>query len=244
MKKIIGIGVAAALAGSVVLACTVKAADPTPADGGAPVSDAAPDVKKDGGVIPTEGGTCYDDTNAKQFATAAPKAAQGKCTGTMVADFLGACLGSGGSQTACEDFLKGMTVPGTRACGACLLGPNQQGDDPKTLPQPVLISVGESVFLNGGMCDALAVAAPGDCAEKAGNEAICLLTTCETCEDADRNGCINDSASKDPCKSALSTEACTNAVKAAQATADAKCGASGATFEQAFALMGAFVCGP
>jgi hypothetical protein len=243
MKKIIGMGVAAGFAVVAVVACSsgTPVGPSSSSSGGG--TDAGPDVKKDAPVVVPEAGTCYDDTNAKQFATAAPAKGQAKCTGTMVADFLAACLGSGGSQAACDDFLKGMTVPGTKACGGCLLGPNQQGDDPKTFPQPVLISVGDSVFLNGGMCDALAVGAPGDCAEKAGNEAICLLTTCETCETADRTACINDSAAKDPCKSALTTQACDDAVKAGQATADAKCGASGATFEQAFALMGAFICG-
>ncbi|NOU30818.1 MAG: hypothetical protein HOO96_23205 [Polyangiaceae bacterium] len=246
LKKYIGLVAAAGLAGAVALACTTTTSSTSSSSsGGTPDSGAVDSGKKDTGVTPTDGGGggCYDDTNAKAFATAPPAKSQNKCTGTMVADFLGACLGSGGSQAKCDDFLKGTTVPGTKACGGCLLGPNQTGDDPKTFPQPVLISVGDNVFLNGGMCDALAVGAPGDCADKAGNEAICLLTTCETCETADRAACINDSAAKDPCKSALTTQACDDAVKAGQATADAKCGASGATFEQAFALMGAFICG-
>ncbi len=246
MKKIIGIGVAAGFAMVAVLACSSgggQASSSSSSGGGG--TDAGPDVKKDAPVVVPDAGTCYDDTNAKAFATAPPAKGQNKCTGTMVADFLAACLGSTGSQQKCDEFLKGTGAAGagTKACGGCLLGPNQAGDDPKTFPQPVLISVGDSVFLNGGMCDALAVGAPGDCADKAGNEAICLLTTCETCETADRAGCINDSAAKEPCKSALNSDACNNAVKAAQATADAKCGASGATFEQAYALMGAFICG-
>ncbi len=248
LKKYIGLVAAAGLAGAVALACTTTTSSTSSSSsGGTPDSGAVDSGKKDTGVTPTDGGGggCYDDTNAKAFATAPPAKGQNKCTGTMVADFLAACLGSTGSQQKCDEFLKGTGAAGagTKACGGCLLGPNQAGDDPKTFPQPVLISVGDSVFLNGGMCDALAVGAPGDCADKAGNEAICLLTTCETCETADRAGCINDSAAKEPCKSALNSDACNNAVKAAQATADAKCGASGATFEQAYALMGAFICG-
>ncbi len=241
----VGIGLAAALV-SLVLACARKNAATTPTDAGAPLVDAAPDAPRRPPSPPPdpEYAYCYDDQEAKQFTTAPPKAAQGQCRGTMVADFYDACLGPMGSQAKCDYFLKGTTVPGTRACSACLLGPTQTGDDPNALPQPVLIALGDNVFLNGGMCGALAVAAPGDCAEKAGNEAICLLSTCQSCEPADRPSCMATAVARDPCKSALAGTPCDDAVKAAQATADAKCGAPDAPFDKAYARMAAFICGP
>lgn len=241
----VGIGLATAVAG-LALACAGKNAATTPTDAGAPLADAVADAPRRPPSPPSDPdyAYCYDDQDATQFTTAPPKAAQGKCTGTMVADFNDACLSALASQAKCDDFLKGSTVPGTKACGGCLLGPYQTGDDPKTFPQPVLIALGDDVFLNTGMCGALAVAAPGDCAEKAGNESLCVLSTCESCEPADRPSCMAIAVTRDPCKGALAGATCDDAVKAARATADAKCGAPDAPFDKAYALVAAFICGP
>jgi hypothetical protein len=158
----------------------------------------------------------------------------------MAADFLAACLGTGSDQAKCDAFIKDATK---KACTTCLLGP-QPGDDPKTVPQPVLIVVGDAVYPNVGACANLAVAAPGDCATRAGNETLCLLSTCSFCESADRAMCLDYAATHEPCKNALAGDTCDNAVKAARATADAKCGAvSGASFEDIYAQMAAFICG-
>jgi hypothetical protein len=193
---------------------------------------------RDGGVRSDASVSCYDDTNAKTFSTAPPQAGQNVCNTTALNSFFSACMGAGSSAAACDAF-----IAANKACTRCILGP-QTGDTPSSVPQPVLISVGDSVYLNVGACEQLAVGAPTTCATKAGNEALCLLSTCETCDTADRSACIADSAGSDPCLSALAGATCEAYVTANQATADLKCGATaGATFEDIYRKAGAFMCG-
>lgn len=221
-----------------VLACSSAAATPwaqEAADGGdaeAVRDDGGPDA----GIV-----SCYDPKGAKRFTTAPPRAGQDVCGAGTAGEFLAKCVGASANVSDCGAFVK---EPANQACLRCLVGP-LAGDNPAKVAQPILITLGSAVFLNTGACSMLASSAPSDCAQKAGNEALCILSTCAKCPAGDRLTCTSQSTSTEPCSSAHVPVACESAVKANRHVVDAKCGAvTGASFEDAYAKTVAFVCGP
>ncbi|NOU32575.1 MAG: hypothetical protein HOO96_32120 [Polyangiaceae bacterium] len=197
----------------------------------------------DGATRPSDAGgaACYDEEDAQtSTGMASPQAGQGLCSGASLDAFFAACLGPSSSLTACDAHL---AAAANQACVRCILGP-RPGDAAGTVPQPVLLAPGATVTINVGACEQLAVGASSSCAAKAGDEAWCLASACDTCELAGELDACSDVASKGACSSAALGPACKAQVASSRAVADAKCGSGGgATFESIYRQVGMFMCG-
>lgn len=243
MKKYLGL---AAVIGTVglALACSVTATG-TGTDGGTGSSSGDNDggtssgnvdsgVKKDTGVKETAPLTCYEADKAGTYKSAAPALNQGKATSTDLNDFFMACFDTAATQATCDAYVGTKAAPLHTAVVNCVFpfyNPALDQATLDTLPPAALIPSGESgLVLNVNTCRALAVNAPAGCAQKFTDSEICIRGACDTCEDdAGFSACITE-AEGTGCKTYIPEAACTSAVTAGAAAADALCGPAQVTY--------------
>ncbi|NOU31578.1 MAG: hypothetical protein HOO96_27065 [Polyangiaceae bacterium] len=185
------------------------------------------------GVVPPPTLACYVPGSSYEGAPA-PVAAQGSAA--QRTQFFEACFGPSASFDACS------TVSSTNyGCAQCLLFGGA------TLPPSALITrsntIGTAVVPNLEACQALAVGAPGDCARRFADAALCAATSCATCAEADLAACAALADSRG-CGTPRPSASCAAAIADDRATADATCGSPGATFDEIYSKIAAYFCGP
>jgi hypothetical protein len=234
-RKLIGLASSFALTALATLgACTTSSSTTPRAEGG--VGEGG--VKKEAGTTPTTdaGAACYDDAAAATYPNTMVVAAQkGACTDADIAAFSTACFGTGKAAT-CDQFAKDKP-----ACMSCLYTGDATNAAGKTILAALVPFGQDQVVPNTEACAAITLKNEAACGLSYVNEASCLVTSCDTCADADFDTCVN-TAADDICAPLLVDPAgsCGKALSDGKAAVDAACG--GATFEEIFPKVAAVLC--
>jgi hypothetical protein len=250
MKKYAAMVVATGLAGAVALACSVTTNNPvggTTGDGGTTSDggrvDSGPRPQPDGGNTLA----CYDASAAAGLIFQDTKLDQAKCSVAQIDAFYDASFKAGSNEASCNAFVgeKDRPVAANVDCINCVFpfyNPNLSAETAMTLLSPAFVLGGQFIFPNDTACEMKAANAPAGCGKKATDSLYCIGETCGECEQADINACAAQSE-KDACKDGLPEAACTMAVTANMAAAQAKCGTTNMTFETIFKPLARAFCG-
>lgn len=205
-----------------------------PGDAGwvaAPSAEAAPLPRPDAG--PTIPRDCYNEPGARALPGAPPSAGTEHCSEQEAQAFRTACMSKTSTNATCS-----AVIEKNKPCARCLIGA-LPGDPVDTTPLGALVQTTyEAVAPNVWSCAALVLNLP-ECAVKVAQRAVCVTSSCSDCAEAERSDC-QGRATAGICRDTVDA-ACEAALAAGEARWKPVC--EGATFDESYAKVAAFLCG-
>ncbi len=181
--------------------------------------------------------TCYDPTQAASYKATTGAAGQNVCTPAQVTGFFADCIDKTADATKCKAYSDNAA---NKNCMSCMVGGNY-GDGGLNLNLPGLVLTDKWTFLNINLCSYLVLKQP-QCTVKASNSLLCQGETCGACEDQASLAECQKTSAADACKDFVQEKACTDALTAGKAAADAVC--RGTDFASSFPKTINYLCGP
>lgn len=179
---------------------------------------------------------CYDEGAALQAPDMQTVTNQNVCTATQLTDLATACFEMGATMATCDAW---EAIAGNPECAACVFGTDVAGTMASG-NSPVIEFISDtSAIVNFIACEAAATGLP-QCGPPLAELIVCVFSVCAECDAADDDACLTYGESADSiCGDIVIPTEC-NAV--GTGTPSAQC--DGADFDEYYANIGIYFCGP
>ncbi|HRG97221.1 MAG TPA: hypothetical protein PLR99_13300 [Polyangiaceae bacterium] len=196
-----------------------------------PLPEAAPLPRVDsGGAVPRD---CYHESAALALVGVAPSVGAMRCSEPDALEFRAACLSNAATYEACS-----AVIEKNKPCARCLFGA-LPGTPADTTSIGAVVQTSDNDFApNVWSCAALMLGLP-ECAVKVTRRAVCVSSSCARCAEAEQKDC-QGRATAGICRDTVDA-ACEAALAAGEARWKPVC--EGATFDESYAKVAAFLCG-